>query len=300
MPIPIAVGSIALCIWLLGQYGFTVFLLIPFAIGATAALIYRPVSGQDFAIVVLTILIAYLGIGVIGAALEIEGFVCMAMAVPLALPISIIAGLITFLIMKDDLRNSTTAVAIVGLCLLVTATSAFEASHKSRLEAHRVVTTIEVNAPIEKVWKNVIEFPPIYERPHGIMRLGFAYPTDATIVGSGVGAIRHCNFNTGPFVEPITAWEAPTHLAFDVSEQPPIMIETGLGRSFETKHLTYLRSQRGEFRLYEKDGHTIVEGTTWYTHDISPDWYWRIFSDAIIHQIHERVLDHIKEVSETN
>src|SRR2546423_1069085 len=83
IPIPIAVASIALCVSLLGQYGLTVFLLIPFAIGITSVLLYKPVSGHDFVVVVVTVLISYLGIGLVVAALQLEGLVCMAMAVPL-------------------------------------------------------------------------------------------------------------------------------------------------------------------------------------------------------------------------
>jgi hypothetical protein len=273
---------------------------VPFAIGITSSLLYRPVSGHDFGVVVCTVLIAYLGIGLILAALKLEGLICMAMAVPLALPTSIIAAAITFAIIRDNLRNSTTTAAIVALAVLVVSTSAFEASARREPTMHRVTTTVVVDAPIQKVWENVVEFPPIDEAPQGILRLGFAYPTSATITGSGVGAIRYCNFDTGAFVEPITTWEAPTHLAFDVREQPPIMTETGLAGKFDTRHLTYLRSQHGEFVLYERDGQTVVEGATLYTHDIAPDWYWQIFSDAIIHRIHQRVLDHIKKVSEDN
>jgi hypothetical protein len=44
--------------------------------------------------------------------------------------------------------------------------------------------------------------PPVW-----IYGLGVAYPLRARIEGEGVGAVRHCEFTTGAFVEPITAWE---------------------------------------------------------------------------------------------
>ena len=44
----------------------------------------------------------------------------------------------------------------------------------------------------------------------------------ARIEGEGVGAIRYCSFSTGDFVEPITAWEKPHRLAFDVVKNPPV------------------------------------------------------------------------------
>ena len=76
------------------------------------------------------------------------------------------------------------------------------------------------------------------------------------------------------------------------------MIETSPYEHLHAAHLDYLRSQRGQFRLFEMNGKTIVEGTTFYTHDIAPDIYWKLFSDEIIHQIHMRVLNHIKQVAE--
>lgn len=46
------------------------------------------------------------------------------------------------------------------------------------------------------------------------------------------------------------------------------------------------------------DGKTKLEGTTWYYHNIKPRAYWKLWSDFIIHKIHERVLNHIKENAE--
>ena len=79
-----------------------------------------------------------------------------------------------------------------------------------------VRTAVEIDAPAESVWSNVIgiaELPPPAE---WVFRLGIAYPVRARIHGAGVGAVRTCEFSTGPFVEPITAWDPPRRLAFDV------------------------------------------------------------------------------------
>ena len=40
---------------------------------------------------------------------------------------------------------------------------------------------------------------------------------------------------------------------------------------------------------------TRLEGTTWYQHGLWPSQYWRLWSDAIIHKIHLRVLRHIRD-----
>jgi hypothetical protein len=66
------------------------------------------------------------------------------------------------------------------------------------------------------------------------------------------------------------------------------------------KHLHgYLISKQGQFRLTQLGpNRTLLEGTTWYQHGLWPAQYWRLWSDAIIHRIHLRVLTHIKTLSE--
>ena len=164
---------------------------------------------------------------------------------------------------------------------------------------HEVVSSLEIDAPIGKIWDEVIAFDRITKPPEGIFRLGIAYPIQARIQGHGVGAIRHCIFSTGPFVEPITVWQPPSLLEFDVTSNPPPMQEYSPYRYIDPPHLheTFV-SRHGRFRLLEKDGKVVLEGTTWYYQRIAPDWYWHLFSDRIIHQIHLRVLEQIKQHAE--
>ena len=118
--------------------------------------------------------------------------------------------------------------------------------------------------------------------------------------GAGVGAVRLCEFTTGAFVEPITVWEPGRRLAFDVLEQPAPMRERGLFGDIHAPHLNgYFVSERGQFLLTAlPDGGTRLEGTTWYHHHIWPSGYWRLWSDAVLHRIHGRVLDHVQTLAE--
>ena len=111
--------------------------------------------------------------------------------------------------------------------------------------------------------------------------------------------MRHCNFTTGSFVEPITTWNEPHLLQFDVLEQPQPLKEISFW-DIDAPHLhDYFVSKKGEFRLTKlKNGNTLLKGTTWYYHNIRPEFYWKLWSNYIIHKIHFRVLDHIKRNSE--
>jgi hypothetical protein len=110
-----------------------------------------------------------------------------------------------------------------------------------------------------------------------------------------IGAVRYCEFSTGPFVEPITAWEEARRLAFDVRSQPEPMHEWSPYQTLHAPHLLDgLQSRRGEFRLSAlPGGRTRLEGTTWYTLDMFPQSYWTLWSDPLIASIHRRVLEHI-------
>lgn len=295
MGVSVATGfaSVGMAVIYFKEYGFYVFVLLPVYLGFTVTTLYgRTAKSKVFLNTFLVLLFMCLPLIIFA----IEGLICLVMAFPIAYLLALIGAL--FGMITWNAKRSLTDISPLIFLILSPFLLSFESSHKFEPTVHQVVSTVEINAPIERVWKNVIEFPQIEKQPEGILRLGFAYPINAKIEGEGVGAVRYCNFNTGAFVEPITDWQEPNLLAFDVKEQPAPMTEISPYDNLQSAHLDYIKSRRGQFRLYEKDGKTIVEGTTFYTHDIAPDFYWNLFSDEIIHQIHLRVLNHIKEVSE--
>jgi hypothetical protein len=115
-----------------------------------------------------------------------------------------------------------------------------------------------------------------------------------------VGAVRYCVFSTGAFVEPITLWEPGRRLAFDVASSPVPLRELTPFPNVSPPHRDgFLQSRRGEFRLVAlPDGRTRLEGSTWYTLRMGPEGYWQMFGDYIIHQVHLRVLEHIRVEAE--
>lgn len=120
-------------------------------------------------------------------------------------------------------------------------------------------------------------------------------------MGTRVGAIRYCEFTTGAFVEPITAWEEGRLLAFSVRSQPDPMIEVSPYGALRPPHLdTAIRSEKGEFLITPMaDGSVELTGTTWYRSSILPSLYWDPMTDYLIHRIHSRVLNHIRDTVES-
>ncbi len=281
----------------IGQYGIALFILTPLFIGAGSAILYgyknKITKKQAWYVGLLT-----LGVFTIGLLIfAIEGVICIAMAAPFGLFLTWIGSLIGHSIVSKNTNRASSAMMI--LILIIPVTGFIEKDQEPTLEA--VVTSIEIKASPKVVWSNVVEFPELDKPTELIFKTGIAYPINAKIEGTGVGAIRRCNFTTGSFVEPITVWDKPKLLKFSVVEQPAPMKEISFW-NIDAPHLhDYFVSKQGQFKLIPlSNGNTRLEGTTWYYHNIKPAFYWRLWSNYIIHQIHDRVLKHIKKKSEAN
>ncbi len=285
-----------LSVYAFSTYGASLFLGTPLLMSATAAYVYNrsnPRTAGSSAVVGL-LSVAFAGLALLLFALE--GVVCVLMAAPLILPIGLLGGLLGKAI-ADATRvpPSHLAGAIAVLPLLAWGESMLAPSHE-----FVVTTTIEVDVAPEVVWNHVIAFPDLPRERPWYFSWGIACPERARIVGNGLGATRYCEFTTGAFVEPITVWEEPTRLAFDITSQPEPMLELSPYEGLHPPHLDgFLISKRGEFKLVPLPaGRTRVEGRTWYAIEMYPQWYWINWTDSIIHRIHQRVLLHIKNLSE--
>lgn len=281
-----------------GDYAFGLFIWLPWVMGVMSTLIFayknevKRVDCRNVAFIALGI---YCG-GLLLFAME--GIICMIMAFPLGLLFNWLGYITGYEIINRNVKSTTNTLG----ALIISIPALMGAEHLSsdkEYTANPITTSIEINAPIETVWKNVVVFPELEEPTEFIFNTGIAYPINAKIEGTGVGAIRYCNFSTGSFVEPITKWEEPNLLAFEVVDQPEPMKELS-PYNIEPNHLHgYFVSKKGQFKLTKlENGNTLLEGTTWYYNKIKPLIYWNIWSDFIIHKIHERVLKHIKTVSE--
>jgi hypothetical protein len=279
------------------QYAFGLFIWLPLVMGATSTLIYG-INNTTERRKLFNISLSTLGIFCLGLLFFAwEGIICLIMALPVGLFFTWLGHLIGYQIIKSKIGNTTAT--IILLFLSVPSLMAFEKLKHDKEEIRSVVTSIEINATPEKVWKNVIAFPQLKEPTEFIFKTGIAYPINATISGQGVGAVRHCNFSTGSFVEPITVWDEPRLLNFSVDEQPEPMKELS-PYDINPNHLHgYWVSKEGQFKLTQlANGHTLLEGTTWYVNKIKPQFYWTLWSDHIVHKIHDRVLEHIKTEAE--
>jgi hypothetical protein len=230
-------------------------------------------------------------------ALLIEGLVCLIMAAPLAFPLAAFGGFCAHKAQKSLWFQSDAPVILSLLVLLAPGIQAIEHAASRPAPVFVVRTSLDIAAPPDRVWQQVIAFTQIPEPTEWMFRAGIAYPIRAEMHGAGVGAVRHCVFSTGAFVEPIEVWDEPHLLKFSVISNPAPMEEWTPYSRIDTPHLHgFLVSEGGQFLLTPlPNGGTRLEGTTWYQHGLWPSQYWRLWSDEIIHKIHLRVLRHIRD-----
>ena len=282
-------------------YGWGLFVGLPFCLGLFSVLMHSYREPRRFSECAAMAVLPVLILGAILLLVAIEGIICILMAAPIAVVMALLGGSLGFVIQAAHWGRQH-APAIFGTVILLMP-GCFGVEHFTRPQAgvFEVKSAIEINAPPQKVWDKVVAFAEIPPPKETLFRAGIAYPIRAEITGHGPGAVRHCVFSTGPFVEPITVWDEPHLLRFSVTADPAPLNELTPYGHIEPRHLHgYFESHQGQFLLTElAGGRTRVEGTTWYSHSMWPETYWHWWSDYVIHRIHMRVLEHIRlEVEE--
>ena len=305
----LGVGATLLSANIMRDYGWGLFIGMPFFVGMGSAVLHGYRTPRTIWQCLCVGLSACVVGGAIMIAVALEGIGCLIMLMPLALPIATLGAACGYAIQTRPGRRYGETNTLWATTLTLPALIIAEARMPPHAppELFAVTTVVEIDAPPEKVWPNVIEFGEITAPPAEMLfRAGVAYPLRARIEGRGVGAVRYCEFSTGAFVEPIEVWDEPRLLKFAVTQNPPPMREWSPWK-IRPPHLdNFLVSHGGQFRLIELPGgggssgkRTRLEGTTWYEHRMQPAGYWRLWSDWIIHRIHLRVLNHISACAES-
>ena len=297
--VPATLAAVVLSTIVLQNYAWGLFVGTPFCMGLAVVVLFGLARPQRLGPCMFVCFLAtsLAGMGMLVFALE--GAICLIMAAPIGYVLAFLGGLVGYAIQIRPWSAAHGPLVLLFLVVTLPGLLAAESVVPEEPDLMEVKSSVDVDAPPERVWNEVISFPDLPEPDDWVFHTGVAYPVRAEIEGRGAGAERRCVFSTGAFVEPIDMWDEPQRLAFRVAAQPEPMREWS-PYTIHPPHLDgYLVSRRGEFRLTEIDGgRTRLEGTTWYTNRMWPQFYWQLWSDAIIHRIHLRVLNHIKGLAE--
>lgn len=299
----VGAGFAALSIGLLSEYGWGLFIGVPFCLGLFSVLVYgyhTPRSyGTCIAISCLSVVVA----GALLLALAVEGLFCIAMAVPIVCPLAMIGGTIGYFIQRRPGALAAAPGAYLIVLVIAPMIMGAEAFGPQIPPIYEVRTQMEIAAPPAVVWQRLVTFPTLPPPSEWPFRLGIAFPIRSQLHGEGIGARRECQFSSGQFGEPIVGWEENRRLRFTIAQAPLLMEEWSPWGHINTRHIDehYFRAHDAEFTLTTlPNGNTLLTGVSRYENRMWPSAYWRLWTDAIVHDIHLRVFRFVKETAEAD
>ncbi|OCX51143.1 hypothetical protein BEL04_20760 [Mucilaginibacter sp. PPCGB 2223] len=215
-----------------------------------------------------------------------EGVICLLIVSPLIFCFMLVGTAIGKAIFKRNNQNLN--VSVFALLALI-----FVADSLSKHDYKNVVSdSIVINATPDKIWKNVVSFEPIKQKnTYWLFRIGMPSPMATTVTGQYNGAGRKCIFSNGyVFGEKIVTYDENKDLTFDIIDQPR-----------DPEIMGHIDIERGQFLLKDNgNGTTTLIGNSWYKLYVFPVWYYDIWAQSITRNVHLRVMQHIKELSEKN
>jgi len=266
-----------------GTFIFSEFIIIPFVMGMISSWFWQKENISSRQLINRSILNGIITI-VLSAMFLGEGIVCLIIVSPLLI-ICISAGAFAGRSMfKED--NSTLNSSIFAALFLVFITDSISEHHYQNMVSDQLV----INATPDKIWKNVVAFEHIKEEnKYWLFKVGMPSPVQSTVTGYHVGAGRKCIFSNGyVFDEKIVTYDENENLTFDVTHQPR-----------DPEIMGHIDILRGQFILKDNgDGTTTLTGNSWYKLYVFPTWYYDIWAKSITRNVHWRVMEHIKELSE--
>jgi hypothetical protein len=213
-----------------------------------------------------------------------EGFICLLIGSPLIFGFMCLGTYIGRKMFKKN-NNELNMSIIVLLLFLFIADSASEHNYENE-----VTDKITINASPDKIWKNVVAFEPIRQKPnYWLFRIGMPSPIATTVTGYYKGAGRKCIFSNGyVFGEKIVTYYRDKDFTFDIIDQPR-----------DPEIMNHIDILRGQFLLHDNgNGTTTLTGNSWYKLYVFPTWYYDIWAQSITRNVHLRVMQHIKQLSE--
>jgi len=266
-----------------GQLIASEFIIIPMVMGIICAWFWKDMELVWAQRILYSSLNLFITIGLSYLFLK-EGVICLVIVSPVIL-IFVLVGVSVGGIMfrRQSNKLNFSILSLLFLIFIIDALSRHAYENK-------VSDTIIINSPRGKIWKNVVAFEKIkQENQFWLFKMGLPSPIQTTVDGYYNGAGRKCIFSNGyVFGERISTYEPGKNLVFDIIDQPR-----------DPEIMNHLDLLRGQFLLKDNgNGTTTLTGNSWYKLYVFPTWYYDIWAQSIVRNVHIRVMDHIKEISE--
>ena len=228
---------------------------------------------------------------------KMEGLICLIMAFPAYILMASLGACAYYLCVRH--KEEGYRRRGLGLFLFLPMLVAPVEGGFGAVPRHAVtLDEIEIAAPVDAVWKQVIRVPRIGagEIPWGLSRImGFPDPVEATLSHEGLGGVRRASFQGNVlFTETIDAWEERRLLSFTIvpntAEIPPTTMDEHMIVGGD-----YFKVLRGTYSLEDMGGgKTLLRLSSDHVAITDFNAYAGLWGSIIMGDIQERILKVIK------
>ena len=262
---------------------FSQFVIIPLVMGIITARFWRDIGllGRN-----------YTGYSLVNGAFALlmssvflgEGFICLIIVSPLVFAFIIAGAFIGRAMFRK--QNNTLNTSIISVLLIIFIADSVSQHHYENVVSDEMI----INALPSEVWEHVVAYERIKEEnKYWLFKIGMPSPVETTVDGKFEGAGRKCIFSNGyVFDEKMVIYQPGKNLTFDITHQP-----------LDPEIMGHIDILKGQFLLKDNgNGTTTLTGNSWYRLYVFPAWYYDIWAKSITRNVHLRVMEHIKELSE--
>ena len=233
-------------------------------------------------------------------ALQLEGWICVIMALPVILFMASLGGVVAGFARPKVQTDGGRRLCVAAVALLPFVAGPLESLRARSNELRTVACSIDIAATPAQVWRQIRSVPRITEAEHTFSwhhRVGFPRPTEAVLEGTGVGSVRYARFEGDLlFVEKVTEWDENRRLSFsikaDTANIPPTTLDEHViigGPYFDVLHGTYWIEPLGpdRVRLHLASDQRLATGfnayAAWWT-----EWVMADLQDYILRIVKAR------------
>ena len=261
-------------------YGISFFIFLPFALGYILG--KSSIKAASF----LGLIISFVAFCILLLIGQLEGMVCVLMAMPLIIGAVAFGVLIKYLIKKvtdKDNKQNLLKSSILPLCLFLVFGFAEKELRKNDNNVIEIKSEIILPYSALQVYETIKSVDTLDTEKPFLMKLDLPIPKKCILEDEKVGGIRTCYFEGGKIVEKITKLEKGKILKMDVID-------------YQLTGRKWLGFNQAIYLFNDlKNGQTKMTRITTYTSALYPRFYWQPLEKIGIEQEHEYVFSNLKK-----